>query len=114
MLARTCLSLIALSYIAASRPLGHYEGLAETYIEAFGSNVVANDTTTAPPPPTKPSTDADKTDPSCKRFIMPPVPQDCLQKSGEIACIGLSLYCRFPTDWGVGYDPIGECWSGCK
>ncbi|KAI1135588.1 hypothetical protein F5Y05DRAFT_393891 [Hypoxylon sp. FL0543] len=107
----TYLCLIALSNYAAAAPMGHYEGLAETYIEALGSNMVANNTT---PPPTKPSSDTEKPDSSCRRFIMPPTPQECLQKSGEIACIGLSLYCRFPTDWGVGYDPIGECWPGCK
>ncbi|KAI0835192.1 hypothetical protein F5Y06DRAFT_276946 [Hypoxylon sp. FL0890] len=112
MRATTYLSVLALLCIVTSRPLGHYEGLAETYIEAFGSNVVANHTTTTPP--TTSSADTDRTDSSCKRFIMPPTPQECLQKSGEVACIGFSLYCRFPTDWGVGYDPIGECWSGCK
>ncbi|KAI1097984.1 hypothetical protein F4804DRAFT_346707 [Jackrogersella minutella] len=110
---RQILAILALSGVSTARPMKHYEGLAETYIQVLGSNIVSNDTSTALPPPTKSTTDADTASSACKPFVMPAVPQECLQKSGELVCHGLSLYCRFPTDWGVGYDPVGECWT-CK
>ncbi|KAI1086007.1 hypothetical protein F5B19DRAFT_480734 [Rostrohypoxylon terebratum] len=106
-------AIAALSWIVIARPMKRYEGLAETYIQVLGSNIVANNTDSmAPSPPTSP-TKADNVDSECKPFKMPAVPQECLQKSGELVCHGYSLYCRFPTDWGVGYDPVGECWT-CK
>ncbi|KAI0883099.1 uncharacterized protein GGS22DRAFT_190406 [Annulohypoxylon maeteangense] len=107
------LTILALSCIVGARPMKHYEGLAETYIQVLGSNIVANNTVATPHTPVTSSTGADMSDSTCKPFEMPAVPQECLQKSGELACIGYSLYCRFPTDWGVGYDPVGECWT-CK
>ncbi|KAI1404979.1 hypothetical protein F4819DRAFT_446139 [Hypoxylon fuscum] len=103
--------LIYFSHFSESRPMRHTEGLSEVYIETMGSNIVANATTTTPSSISTP--DKDTTGAACKPFIMPAVPEECLQKTGELVCHGFSLYCRFPTDWGVGYDPIGECWT-CK
>ncbi|KAI1206869.1 uncharacterized protein F4807DRAFT_217167 [Annulohypoxylon truncatum] len=107
------LAILALSCVIAARPLKHYEGLAETYIQVLGSNIVANNTVATPASSITSPTDVDKISSECKPFKMPAVPQKCLQKSGELVCHGYSLYCRFLTDWGVGYDPIGECWT-CK
>ncbi|KAI0376521.1 hypothetical protein F5Y04DRAFT_266220 [Hypomontagnella monticulosa] len=105
--------VLAFSHIAFGRPMQHYEGLAETYMQVFGSNVVANDTAAIPHSPVASPTSTDKESSACKPFVMPRVPAECIQKSGELVCHGYSLYCRFPTDWGVGYDPVGECWT-CK
>ncbi|KAI2613399.1 hypothetical protein GGR54DRAFT_327174 [Hypoxylon sp. NC1633] len=106
--------LLACLHVVNSAPTGHDYNLAQIYIQALGSNVVANDTAIEPPAaPASPTADADKTDSGCKPFEMPRTPAECVIKSGELVCHGYSLYCRFPTDFGVGYDPIGECWT-CK
>ncbi|KAI1372775.1 hypothetical protein F4677DRAFT_431483 [Hypoxylon crocopeplum] len=107
------LAFLACSHFAIAVPTGRDYNLAQIYIQALGSNMVANDTETAPPPPATSTTDTDKVESECKPFEMPRVPAECVMKSGELVCIGYSLYCRFPTDFGVGYDPVGECWS-CK
>ncbi|KAI1469883.1 uncharacterized protein F4812DRAFT_420717, partial [Daldinia caldariorum] len=104
-------SLIALSRFAGTRPLNHYEGLSETYIQVLGSNMVANDTAAAVPSPATSSSTSEGTDSSCKPFKMPATPPHCLMMSGELVCHGYSLYCRYPTDWGVGYESVGECWT---
>ncbi|KAI1391662.1 uncharacterized protein F4822DRAFT_192519 [Hypoxylon trugodes] len=106
-------AILAVAYLSDARPLGHYEGLAEIYMPVFGSNVIANDTATASSPPATSTANTDKTEPACKPFVMPPVPEECRRKSGELACHGYSLYCRFPADYGVAYEPVGECWT-CK
>ncbi|KAI8963099.1 hypothetical protein F5Y11DRAFT_320359 [Daldinia sp. FL1419] len=116
MRATTCiqvLAALAVSRFSEARPMQHYEGLAETYIQALGSNMVANDTAAAPPSPATSTTTAEDTNSACKPFKMPAVPPHCLMISGELVCHGYSLYCRYPTDWGVGYDQVGECWT-CK
>ncbi|KAI1773047.1 hypothetical protein F4818DRAFT_424692 [Hypoxylon cercidicola] len=108
-------TILALSGLSVAAPTSHNQGLAKFYLPVFGNNIVANDTAEAAPAPAKSNMDADanKADTECKPFIMPRVPAECVQKSGELVCHGYSLYCRFPTDWGVGYDPLGECWT-CK
>ncbi|KAI1646756.1 uncharacterized protein F4817DRAFT_339320 [Daldinia loculata] len=90
----------------------HYEGLAETYIQAFGSNMIANDTDSVAQPSSVTSTsNASQTKSACKPFKTPAAPPHCLMMAGELVCHGQSLYCRYPTDWGVGYDSVGECWT---
>ncbi|KAI1481777.1 hypothetical protein F4774DRAFT_373693 [Daldinia eschscholtzii] len=107
------LAILAFSRFASARPMGHYEGLAETYIQALGSNMVANDTAVDMPSPATSASTVESTDSSCKPFKMPATPPHCLMMSGELVCHGYSLYCRYPTDWGVGYESVGECWT-CK
>ncbi|KAI1762458.1 hypothetical protein GGR53DRAFT_501532 [Hypoxylon sp. FL1150] len=113
----TCLSvsaILALSGLSVAAPTSHNQGLMKFYVPVFGNNIVENATAEAlPPPPAQPNTDSSNADKECKPFIMPRVPAECVQKEGELVCHGYSLYCRFPTDWGVGYDPLGECWT-CK
>ncbi|OTA99081.1 hypothetical protein M426DRAFT_16817 [Hypoxylon sp. CI-4A] len=104
---------VALSQITEARPMGHYDGLSEMYLPSFGSNIIANDTAAVPSSSTASATDPSKTEPTCQPFRMPPVPMECRQKSGELVCHDYSLYCRYPADWGVAYDPMGECWT-CK
>lgn len=41
--------IVALSWFVIARPMKRYEGLAETYIQVLGSNIVANDTAPIPP-----------------------------------------------------------------
>ncbi|KAI0844609.1 hypothetical protein F5Y00DRAFT_197066 [Daldinia vernicosa] len=103
-------AILAISRFADARPMKHYEGLAETYIQAFGSNMIANDTDSVAQPSSVTPTST-QTESACKPFKMPAVPPHCLMMGGELACHGQSLYCRYPTDWGVGYDPVGECWT---
>ncbi|KAI2608114.1 uncharacterized protein GGS25DRAFT_521281 [Hypoxylon fragiforme] len=103
-------TLTILPHLTTSAPLNHHHyGLSETYIQAFGSNIVANDTATTPSSPSATT----GSDPDCKPFVMPRVPAECVMKQGDLACHGYSLYCRYPTDWGVGYEQVGECWT-CK
>ncbi|KAI4862364.1 hypothetical protein F4820DRAFT_430671 [Hypoxylon rubiginosum] len=106
-------AIFALSGLSVALPTSHNQGLAKFYLPTFGSNIVANDTAEAAPAPVKSTTDTNNGETECKPFIMPRAPAECVQKSGELVCHGYSLYCRFPTDWGVGYDPLGECWT-CK
>ncbi|KAL7625847.1 hypothetical protein AAE478_005070 [Parahypoxylon ruwenzoriense] len=102
-------AILVLSRFTDARPTGQYELGFMDIPSLRGLGITANTTTETHPPHTRPTTDASSS--SCKPFIMPELPEECHQKSGHLACHGYSLYCKYPTDWGFAYDPIGECWT---
>lgn len=47
---------------------------------------------------------------SCTPFVTPSNPPECVSKYGQLKCYD-TLYCEYPASWGVGYDPITDCWT---
>ncbi|KAI1340796.1 hypothetical protein F5Y15DRAFT_32910 [Xylariaceae sp. FL0016] len=74
------------------------------------ANATGIATPTDSPTPTLTSATATATETACTPFVTPATPTDCAAKEGSLVCFE-QLYCEYPTGWGVGYDPVGPCWS---
>ncbi|KAI1078700.1 hypothetical protein F5B20DRAFT_546975 [Whalleya microplaca] len=92
------LTISTFSSLAEALPK-KYNGLAQIYYEHYLSLLVAN--TTVPDLPESSR---------CTPFEMPEIPDECVAKLGTLVCDG-QLLCKYPTEGGLGYDVVGECWT---